>query len=140
MKMGTMLRDIVESFFKKYDTRLYPFERSTPPNRFRGTLMYNPAACTGCGLCVKDCPANAIQLITLDRAAKRFVVKYRMDRCIYCGQCVLSCKFKCISMPSQNWEHAALEEKGFALYYGSDQDIAQVLAGSSAPATGPVKG
>ena len=86
MKIGTMLKDIVVSFFKKNATQLYPIERTPAPERFRGNLQYNPAACTGCCLCVKDCPSKAIELVTLDRAAKRFVLKYHMDRCIYCGR------------------------------------------------------
>ena len=46
MKIGTMLKDVVESFFKKSNTQLYPFERTPTPQRFRGNLQYNPAACT----------------------------------------------------------------------------------------------
>jgi formate hydrogenlyase subunit 6/NADH:ubiquinone oxidoreductase subunit I len=128
MKLGTMFKDIVRSFFGKRATRLYPVERDAPPPRYRGLLSYNPAACTGCSLCVKDCPSAAIELTILDRAAKRYVMKYRMDRCIYCGQCMVNCKPKGIGMSSQRWEHAALT-RNFTLYYGRDEDIAQYLAG-----------
>ena len=84
MTIGTMFQDIVESFFKKHATQLYPGERIAPPQRYRGVLSYTPSACTGCRLCVKDCPSDAIELVILDRAAKKYVVKYHMDRCIYC--------------------------------------------------------
>lgn len=126
MRIGTMFKDILRSFFTKHTTQLYPVERIAPPERYRGVLSYTPAGCTGCSLCVKDCPADAIELIILDRAAKRYVVKYHMDRCIYCGQCMVNCKSKSISMSNQDWEHAALE-KNFMVYYGRDEDIAQYV-------------
>ena len=136
MRMGTMLKDIVESFFKESATQLYPAVKIPPPERYRGELSFRPTQCTGCGLCVKDCPSQAIELTILDRAAKRFVLKYRRDRCVYCGQCVVSCKFKCISMSNTDWEHAVLE-KQFTVYYGNDEDILQYLASLAAPAVEP---
>jgi len=127
MKFGTMFKDILASFFKKNSTQLYPFEKNPTPERFRGSLYYDPSACTGCGLCVKDCPSKAIELITLDRAAKRFVLKYHMDRCVYCGQCVVNCKFKCMGMSNKDWEHAALNKQEFTVYYGKEEDVRQFL-------------
>jgi len=132
MTIGTMFQDIVESFFKKSATQLYPAERTAPPERYRGVLSFNPSACTGCRLCVKDCPSEAIELFILDRAAKKYVVKYHMDRCIYCGQCMVNCKFNCIGMSNRDWEHAALK-KDFMVYYGRDEDIVRYLE-SLAPA------
>ena len=126
MTIGTMFQDILESFFKKSATRLYPVERIAPPERYRGVLSFDPSLCTGCSLCVKDCPSNAIQLVILDRAAKQYVMKYHMDRCIYCGQCMVNCKFKCIGMSNEDWEHAALN-KDFMVNYGREQDIAKYL-------------
>ena len=126
MSIGTMFQDIVESFFKKSATQLYPAERIAPPERYRGVLSYDPSLCTGCGLCVKDCPSNAIQLVILDRAAEQYVVTYHMDRCIYCGQCMVNCKFKCIAMSNEDWEHAALH-RDFMVRYGREQDIAKYL-------------
>lgn len=128
MKFGTMLKDIVESFFKKSSTQLYPFEKVSPPERYRGELFYNPAVCTGCNLCTKDCPSKAIELVTLDRAAKRFVLKYHRDRCVYCGQCVVNCKFKCMGMSNEDWELAALNKEAFEVLYGRDEDIDTLLA------------
>lgn len=121
-----MFKDILRSFFTKYDTQLYPVERITPPERYRGVLSYNSSVCTGCSLCVKDCPSDAIELVILDRAAKQYVMKYHMDRCIYCGQCMVNCKPKGIAMSNQEWEHAALE-RNFMAYYGKDEDITRYL-------------
>ena len=136
MKIGTMLKDILESTFTKSATQLYPVERIAPPERYRGELYFDPKACTGCSLCVKDCPSRAIELTILDRAAKRYVMKYHKDRCVYCGQCVVNCKFKCIAMSNEDWEHAVLEKK-FTVYYGRDEDVAQFLEKLAVPAAEP---
>jgi formate hydrogenlyase subunit 6/NADH:ubiquinone oxidoreductase subunit I len=130
-----MLMDVISSFFTKSATQMYPAERNEPPKRFRGALDYDAKLCTGCGLCVKDCPSNAIQLTILDRAQKRYVLRYDMDRCIYCGQCVINCKVKCMGMTHDDWEHAKLE-KVFTVYYGKEDDVAQFLANRSTPVVG----
>lgn len=133
MKLAPMIEDVVESFFKKPATQIYPVERTDPPTNLRGKLSFDPSVCTGCNLCVKDCPAHAIELTTLDRAAKRFVMTYHIDRCIYCGQCMTGCKFKCISMSHLEWELASLEKEEFKVYYGKNNDIAEVLANLAPP-------
>lgn len=138
MKIGSMFKDVIRSFFTKNATQLYPVERIPPPDRYRGILSYDASVCTGCTLCVKDCPSNAIELIIIDRAARRYVMKYRMDRCIYCGQCVVNCKPKGIGMSNREWEHATLE-KLFIEYYGKAEDVTQYLAGLTRPATEPAR-
>lgn len=128
MKLGTMLDDIFQSLFRRPATRLYPFERQSAPPRLRGKLHWTPDKCTGCALCVKDCPAQAIELITVDKANKRFVVRYDLDRCTYCAQCVQSCRFNCLTMSSEEWELAALNKEPFTVYYGNEADVQAVLA------------
>jgi len=137
MKIGTMLRDVFESFFKKPITQIYPVEKVDTSDRFRGKLIYDPKSCTGCCLCTKDCPSNAIELVTLDRAAKRFVLKYHVDRCVFCGQCVTNCKFKCMSMSNEEWELAALKKEEFEVFYGKDEDVATFLDKLAHPAPDP---
>lgn len=137
MKLAAMIEDVVESFFKKPATQIYPVERTATPANLRGKLFFDPSVCTGCNLCVKDCPANAIELTTLDRAAKRFVMTYHIDRCIYCGQCMTGCKFKCISMSNLEWELASLKKEQFKVYYGKNNDISEVLANLVQPAPEP---
>ena len=128
IRVATMLGDVVHSLFKRPVTERYPFERRAAPERLRGKLFYNPEKCTGCGLCNKDCPSNAIELITLDKKAKRFVLRYHMDRCTYCAQCVQNCRFECMGMSPEQWELAALTKEPFTVYYGKDEDVQAVLA------------
>ena len=137
MKLAPMIEDVFESLFKKPATQIYPVERTATPANLRGKLFFDPSACTGCNLCTKDCPAHAIELITLDRAAKRFVMTYHIDRCIYCGQCMTGCKFKCISMSNLNWELASLKKEEFKVYYGKTKDIGEMLANLPQPAAEP---
>lgn len=127
MRIGTMLRDVIDSFFRPPATEKYPFEKTAAPTRLRGKLIWNPEKCTGCGLCAKDCPSNAIEVITIDRATKKFIVRYHMDRCTYCAQCVQNCRFKCMEMSSQEWELAALQKEPFTVYYGNEANLQAFL-------------
>jgi len=133
MTLGAMLSDVLTSFFKKNSTRRYPFEKLPAPNRLRGKLFWDPAKCTGCQLCIKDCPSNAIELIVLDKVSKRFVLRYHVDRCTYCGQCVVNCRFKCLNMSSTDWELASTRKEPFTVYYGKDADVDALLAKATAP-------
>ena len=127
MKIVTMLRDVLRSLWQRPFTEKYPFEKRPSPERLRGQLHFSPEACTGCCLCVKECPADAIKLITLDRKAKRFVLRYHLDRCTYCAQCVQNCRFACLTMSPEEWELAATTKEPFTIYYGEDADVATVL-------------
>ena len=46
--------------------------------------------CTGCGLCIKGCPFNAI--VVEEKKARI------LDNCTLCGACVSSCKFEAIDL------------------------------------------
>jgi formate hydrogenlyase subunit 6/NADH:ubiquinone oxidoreductase subunit I len=128
MKFATMLKDVLGSLVKPPFTEKYPFEKKPAPERLRGKLVWNPEKCTGCCLCNKDCPSAAIELITLDKKARRFVMRYHADRCTYCAQCVQNCRFECIGMSHDQWELAALDKQPFEVYYGRDEDIQTLLA------------
>jgi len=128
MRFGTMLRDIWGSFFKKPVTQRYPFERREAPDQYRGKLVWTPGKCNGCCLCMKDCPANAIELLTIDKKNKQFVMRYHADRCTYCAQCVQNCRLECLGMAHDQWETAGLKRETFVVNYGSEADIAIILA------------
>ncbi len=129
MKRHTLLQYAIRSLFRRTATQRYPAERTPTPERLRGTLHWNPDGCTGCCLCSKECPANAIEIITIDKAAKQFVARYHADRCIYCGQCVINCRFGCLTMSSEEWENAALQKQAFTVYYGDVPNVERVLEG-----------
>ena len=128
MPIGVMLSDILSSLFKKPATEQYPFVKEAVPERLRGELFWDPTKCTGCQLCVKDCPADALELIVLDKVNKRFVLRYNADKCIYCAQCVMNCRFKCLNMSNEQWELAATTKAPFLVNYGRDEDVQNLLA------------
>lgn len=136
MKLGAMRRDVLEALFQPPITEKYPFERHDPPERLRGLLTWSGANCTGCGLCAKDCPAVAIEMIVLDRKAKRFVLRYHIDQCTFCGQCVESCRQGCLTMAGNAWELAAYDKSAAVVFYGDENDIHEVMAGVAAGNTG----
>jgi formate hydrogenlyase subunit 6/NADH:ubiquinone oxidoreductase subunit I len=127
VKIGSLLNDVARSLFVRPATRRYPRERPAVPERLRGALRWNPARCTGCGMCIRDCPASALELITLDKASKRFVLRYHIDRCTFCGQCVQTCNFGCLQLANDRWALAALCREEFTIHYGDDADIEAVL-------------
>lgn len=127
MKIGALLGDVIRSLFKPAATVQYPLEPSVVPERLRGKLIWDYRSCNGCNLCVKDCPANAIKLIIVDRKEKRFVMEYDENRCIYCAQCVESCRVQALRMSNTVWELAALKQDAFKVYYGRYDDIRKIV-------------
>jgi NAD(P)H-quinone oxidoreductase subunit I len=139
MKLGAMISDIIESVFKKPVTERYPFERKEAPAQLRGKLLWHRESCTGCGLCAKDCPANAIEVIVLDRKAKQFVFNYYVDRCLFCAQCVHSCRQGSLEMQPNLWELAELDRDHYLLHYGDENDIRAYLEGPSSADAEPAE-
>jgi len=127
MTIGSMFGDIFKSLFKKPSTEQYPFVRTETPENLRGKLVWDPEKCTGCMLCIKDCPSNGIELLVVDKVNKKFVMRYNIDRCTFCAQCVESCRFGCIEMSDQMWELASIKKEPFEVYYGRDEDIQFLL-------------
>jgi len=127
VKIGTMLLDVMRGIIQRPATGRYPAERKPEPDRLRGMLHWNPEKCTGCCLCSMECPSNAIELITIDRAEKQFVMRYHVDRCAFCEQCVLNCRFGCLEMSNEEWELAALSKAAFIIHYGDQADVQAVL-------------
>lgn len=129
MKLTTMWKEALGSLVKGPVTEQYPFVRQDAPANLRSKLHWHLEECTGCGLCAKDCPADAIEVVTLDKKAKRFVFHFHVDRCTFCGQCVTSCRKGCIELANDEWELASLDKQTFEVYYGEDSDVESVLAG-----------
>jgi len=133
MKIGSMLGEIVRSIFRRPATEQYPFVKPPTPERLRGIVRYDPEKCTGCTLCMKDCPANAIEIIAIDKPNKRFIMRFHADRCTYCAQCVVNCRFKCIEMSNKEWERASLTREPFTVMYGRDEDLKKFLERTAVP-------
>ncbi|MBZ0281609.1 MAG: 4Fe-4S binding protein [Anaerolineae bacterium] len=136
MKIGSMVGDVFRSLFQRSATRQYPFDRKDAPDRLRGKLHWDPEKCTGCLLCVKDCPAQAIEIIMVDKANKRFAMRYHLDRCAFCSQCVVSCRAGALEMSKEEWELAAAHKGKFMIYSGDEADVKRLVELAQAHATG----
>ena len=59
------------------------------------TLALNPAACTGCGLCLQVCPHAVFRMTTTSdtrgAAPRRVVAIANHNACMECGACVRNC-------------------------------------------------
>ncbi len=66
------------------------------PPRFRGKIAYDREKCIGCQLCVRICPAKAIEFIPDEKKVRIFV-----SRCCFCSQCNDVCPVGCLSMTDQ---------------------------------------
>lgn len=95
---GRIIRMAVGQIFKKPATILFPKGKMEVVANYRGKLLYNPANCTGCNLCVRNCPASALKIVndgTKEERKMRAVLN--VGHCIFCCQCVDSCAKKCLS-------------------------------------------
>lgn len=119
----SMLGDILGSLFSKPITVNYPKEPSDSPNTVRGKIVWEPDNCTGCKLCILDCPTSALELLILDKKNKKFVMRYNLGLCIFCGQCEISCIQGCLKTSIGLWELASFDKKAFDIYYGRQEDI-----------------
>jgi formate hydrogenlyase subunit 6/NADH:ubiquinone oxidoreductase subunit I len=137
MRIGAMLGDISRSLFKRPVTERYPFERKAAPERLRGQLTFDPSKCTGCKICVRDCPAHGIEIMVVDKVAKRFVLRFHTDRCTYCAQCVVSCNFDALGMSHEQWELAALSREPFSVSFGREEDVQALLDQASCKPAAP---
>jgi len=91
MKIAAFLPELLRHLFKKPATVDYPFKKLEVPKDFRGTPYLNPDMCIACRACERDCPAEAIEITSVNEAEKRFRMVIHNDRCIHCAQCVDSC-------------------------------------------------
>jgi formate hydrogenlyase subunit 6/NADH:ubiquinone oxidoreductase subunit I len=122
------------SVFRKPVTQQYPVERVATPKRLHGKVTWDVNKCTGCTLCTKDCPTNAIELVVNDKKAKAFVMRYSVDQCIFCAQCEQNCRLNSIKLSNDQWELAALTRANFTEYWGKPENVQAYLEQKNAPA------
>jgi formate hydrogenlyase subunit 6/NADH:ubiquinone oxidoreductase subunit I len=103
---GRMIKQVLQSLYKKPATSLYPFVKTEMPDKFRGKLKFYPERCIGCTLCMKDCPSEAIVIKKIGE--KKFEAEIDLSKCIYCAQCVDSCPKKALES-TKEFELAGLD-------------------------------
>jgi formate hydrogenlyase subunit 6/NADH:ubiquinone oxidoreductase subunit I len=106
-RFPALIKDMGACIFKKPFTREYPLIKVDVPEGYRGRQLFYPEKCISCGLCERDCPANAIELIEV--SGKR-MPKFYLDRCIFCYLCAESCPREAIKL-TPNYEMSTIESK-----------------------------
>ena len=88
-------------------TRKYPYASKQPSIGIRGKIKYDMNLCIGCGLCERDCPSGAIQMIGKGKESGFHVF---LDRCTFCSQCVDTCPVDAIIL-TEEYELASLNKE-----------------------------
>ena len=80
----------IKYFRHEYEAHIQ--DKKCPALNCKKLLTYtvDPEKCTGCTVCAKNCPSNAIDG---ERKKVHFI---RQDACIKCGMCFTKCKFDAI--------------------------------------------
>jgi len=107
---GKIINMAVKNLFKKPATIKYPKGLMDIIDNYRGEIKYDPSNCSGCGLCVRICPAGAIKITNEGtKEDKKMKAELNVARCIFCCQCVDTCVKKCLSY-SQNIDLSCLNK------------------------------
>ena len=122
---GKMIEFVLQSLFKKPATVNYPFEKMKMPEHFRGKLNFISEKCIGCMLCVKDCPAKAIQIKKV--GDKKFEAEIDLGKCVYCGQCVDSCPRKALEITPE-FELAQIDRNKLKIVFHAPESTAEPKA------------
>jgi NAD-dependent dihydropyrimidine dehydrogenase PreA subunit len=100
----------------------YGHNGTLTPSNFRATV--NQSTCVGCGLCIKRCPMEALNLLdepsvkgrktpVTDKDGKQReianktgkVAKLNPERCIGCGVCAYKCPSQSLTLARNQVEH-----------------------------------
>lgn len=84
---------VVKNLLKKPATRNYPFVVREPFPNYRGELTIDIDKCIFCGMCVRKCPC---QCIDVDKTKGTWACD--PHECITCSYCVDACPTNCLSM------------------------------------------
>jgi formate hydrogenlyase subunit 6/NADH:ubiquinone oxidoreductase subunit I len=87
-RISPMFQEVFSHIFKKAATGKYPFVKCVPAEGFRGQQVFDINLCVACGLCSRDCPAKAIEMVEVEGKKRPM---FLLDRCIFCYQCAESC-------------------------------------------------
>lgn len=118
--MLPMLSQLLKQMMKKPFTNLFPAKyapknvrgylknvqegkaKIIPPveipdeETFRGKIIYEREKCIGCKMCIRVCPAKAIEFKEEDKKIRIYI-----GRCIFCSQCNDVCPVDALHMSNE---------------------------------------
>jgi len=92
-RFSPISKKALSNVFSKPATEGYPFIKPTVAEDFRGQPIFDIELCVSCGLCSRNCPANAIEMV--DVKGKKFP-QFNLGKCIFCDKCIEDCPKKAI--------------------------------------------
>jgi len=134
-RLGAMFNSVIGSLFAKPATIKYPFEKFVMPKDFRGQPKFISEKCTGCRLCIRDCPAQAITITKVGE--KRFEATLDVGRCVYCGQCEETCPREAVTL-STDFELARLDPNDMKVVFPNHAPVAAAPAATAPAANAPL--
>jgi len=81
LRMPSLAKKAMNQVFTKPATEKYPSVKPQLADNFRGQPVFDFSSCIGCGLCSRDCPAQAIEMVEVN--GKRYP-QLNLGRCIFC--------------------------------------------------------
>jgi formate hydrogenlyase subunit 6/NADH:ubiquinone oxidoreductase subunit I len=109
--LSPMVKELLSNLFAKPATSKYPFVKATVPEGFRGKQVYDNNLCISCGLCSRDCPAKAIEMVEVEGKRRPL---FHLDLCIFCYQCAESCPRNAIKS-STFFELASIDKSNLVI-------------------------
>ncbi|HOX22977.1 MAG TPA: 4Fe-4S binding protein [Elusimicrobiales bacterium] len=132
-KPGRALLEALKCLVSKPVTVSYPAGPDTTTASFRGRIVFDQDKCIGCRMCVKDCPAKAIEItpiepeqykfsyvskssrqkmpVAVPKFGKRaFTCVIDLNRCIFCAQCAYVCPKQALAS-SKKFDLACFDKK-----------------------------
>ena len=106
-----MMRKVVKTVFSKPATQFYPQEKPRLDDDYRGKPEFDFVACIGCGLCSKECPARAIEMVL---CSNKKLPQLNLAKCIFCYHCYEICPKKAIHY-SCDFELASTDKSALIL-------------------------
>jgi formate hydrogenlyase subunit 6/NADH:ubiquinone oxidoreductase subunit I len=111
LQIFQMLKRAAVTITSKPATIEYPFIKLPPPPNIRGQPTLDTALCVGCGLCSRDCPSKAIEMV---QVGPRKYPQFNIAKCLFCHQCIESCRKKAIKN-SREFELATTDKSSLII-------------------------
>jgi NADH-quinone oxidoreductase subunit F len=87
----------VKRFRKEYEAHIYDKRCPAGSCKKLKTIYIDPADCSGCGACAKNCPADAIhQQGAIPEGKKKAYYLIDGAKCVKCFACIEKCKFNAV--------------------------------------------